>query len=74
VITFNEWRHRQTRYDREMSAARTPEAKRRVMEKFALQAMQLAYANGDRQFAAQVMEWALSKRLLTDEQLKKEAA
>lgn len=64
-MTFNEWRHRHTNYDRRMSRVRfNTEAQRKIQEQLALQAMQLAYARGDKQFAAQVMDWAHSKRLL----------
>lgn len=65
MLTFNEWRHKHTNYDRRMSGARTLEAQRQIMEEVALQAMQRAYANGDKAFAQQIMEWAKSKRLLS---------
>lgn len=64
LMTFNEWRHRHTNYDRSLTCAKTVEAQRKIMERIALQAMQLAYARGDKQFAQQVMTWAQSKNLL----------
>lgn len=61
--TFNEWRHRSTSYDNRMRKA-TPVEQRKIQEQLALEAMQLAYVRGDKVFAAQVLEWAKSKRLL----------
>lgn len=64
-MTFNEWRHRHTNYDSRMKAAsRNPAAQKKIQEEMALKAMQLAYANGDKELANQIMEWAKSKRLL----------
>lgn len=67
-MTFNEWRHRHSDYDKSLRSAKDEAAVRQIMERIALQAMQLAYTRGDKHFAAQVMEWAHSKRLLTDEE------
>ena len=68
TMTFNEWRHRHSDYDKSLRTARDEAAVRQIMERIALQAMQLAHANGNKAFAAQIMEWAHSKRLLTDEE------
>lgn len=64
TLTFNEWRHRHSDYDKTLRCAKDEAAVRAIMERIALQAMQLAYANGNKAFAAQVMGWAKSKRLL----------
>src|SRR4051812_26504344 len=64
AMTFNEWRHRHTNYDNRMRGAIALGAQREIQEQIALEAMQLAYVRGDKAFAAQVMEWAKSKRLL----------
>lgn len=63
-MSFNEWRHRHTAYDRRMSAARTAEQQRQIMEQVALEAMQRAVQMKDAAFAASVMNWAQSKRLV----------
>lgn len=68
LTTFNEWRHRHSDYDKSLCSAQDEEAVRAIMERIALQAMQLAHSRGDRRFAQQVMDWAHSKRLLTDEE------
>lgn len=65
-MTFNEWRHRHTNYDRRMSTARSPEALKQIQEQVALEAMQLAYVRGDKVFAEQVMSWAHTKRLIEE--------
>lgn len=66
LTTFNEWRHRHSDYDAKLRGIRPGDnaAVRALMERIALQAMQLAYANGNKAFAQQVMTWAHSKRLL----------
>ena len=68
TMTFNEWRHRHSDYDRSLRSAKDEAAVRQIMERIALQAMQIAYKRGDKQMAQQVMDWAHSKRLLTDEE------
>ena len=67
LMTFNEWRHRHSDYDKSLRSAKDEAAVRAIMERIALQAMQLAYAQGNKAFAQQVMDWAHSKRLLTEE-------
>lgn len=64
LTTFNEWRHRHSDYDKSLRSAKDETAVRAIMERIALQAMQLAYAQGNKAFAQQVMDWAHSKRLL----------
>lgn len=64
LMTFNEWRHRHSDYDKSLRSAKDEAAVRQIMERIALQAMQMAYAKKDVRFAQQVLEWAHSKRLL----------
>jgi hypothetical protein len=63
-MTFNEWRHRHSSYDNRLRGARTPDAQRAVMESIAMQAMQIAVASQDKVLAAQVMAWAIAKRIV----------
>ena len=68
TMTFNEWRHRHSDYDKSLRSAKDEAAVRQIMERIAMQAMQLALVRGDRRFAQQVKDWAHSKRLLTDDE------
>lgn len=64
-MTFNEWRHRHSNYDNRMRGARTPEQQCAVMEQVAMAAMQIAVAQQDKVLAAQVLAWAVAKRIVS---------